>query len=259
VITLGQIDRTDDRSPYVQIAAALREAINLGRLGPGDQLPSESELTRHYGVARMTVRQAIQELKTEGLVTSEHGRGVFVRAAPVVRRLASERFARRNRERGKAAFLAEAEKVGYAASVDSIRVHEGPVPGEAAERLKIQAGDAVVIRERRYLANGEPVEIATSYIPAEFARGTAIAENDTGPGGIYARLEEAGHPLDRFVEEVAARMPTPVERRALQLPPGVPVLTVVRTAFDTAGVAVEVCDTVKAAYAYVLEYDFPAR
>ena len=54
-------------------------------------------------------------------------------------------------------------------------------------------------------------------------------------------------------------MPTPAERRALQLPPGVPVLTVVRTAYDTAGTAVEVCDTVKAAYAYVLEYDFPAR
>jgi DNA-binding GntR family transcriptional regulator len=47
----------------------------------------------------MTVRQAIQELKTEGLVTSEHGRGVFVRAAaPVVRRLASERFARQHRK-----------------------------------------------------------------------------------------------------------------------------------------------------------------
>jgi GntR family transcriptional regulator len=259
VIQLGQLDRTDDRAPYVQIAAALREAINLGRLGPGDRLPSESELTQHYGVARMTVRQAVNELKTEGLVTSEHGRGVFVRSAPVVRRLASERFARSHRERGQAAFLAEAEKAGYTPSVDSVRVSEAPVPADAAERLKVETGTTVVVRERRYLANGEPVEIATSYIPAEFARGTAISENDTGPGGIYARLEESGHPLDRFVEEVAARMPTPAERRALQLPPGVPVLTVVRTAFDTSGTAVEVCDTVKAAYAYVLEYDFPAR
>lgn len=259
MIQLDQLDRSDDRSPYLQIAAALREAIKLGRLSAGDRLPSESELTQHYGVARMTVRQAINELKTEGLVTSEHGRGVFVRAAPVVRRLASERFARQHREHGKAAFLVEAEKVGYAAGVDSIRVHESPAPADAAERLKVETGAPVVVRERRYLANGEPVEVATSYIPADFARGTAIVENDTGPGGIYARLEESGHPLDRFVEEVAARMPTPAERRALQLPPGVPVLTVMRTAYDTAGVAVEVCDTVKAAYAYVLEYDVPAR
>lgn len=259
MIPLAPLDRSDDRSPYVQIAAALREAINLGRLGPGDRLPSESELTQHYGVARMTVRQAIQDLKSEGLVLSEHGKGVFVRSAPVVRRLASERFARQNRERGKAAFMAEAEKVGYSASVDSIHVHEGPAPAEAAERLGIKAGTSVVIRERRYLANDEPVETATSYIPVNFAHGTAITQNDSGPGGIYARLEEAGHMLDRFVEEVGARMPTPAERRALQLGPGVPVLTVVRTAFDTEGIAVEVCDTVKAAYAYVLEYDFPAR
>ena len=117
----------------------------------------------------------------------------------------------------------------------------------------------MIVRDRRYLANGEPVEIATSYIPVEVASGTAVVENDSGPGGIYARLEESGHPLDRFVEEVAARMPTPAERRSLQLPPGVPVLTVLRTAYDTAGRPVEVCDTVKAAYAYVLEYDFPAR
>jgi GntR family transcriptional regulator len=259
VIQLDQLDRSDDRSPYLQIAAALRDAINVGRLGPGDRLPSESELTGYYGVARMTVRQAIQELKTEGLVMAEHGRGVFVRSAPVVRRLASERFARQHRDRGKAAFLAEAEKIGYTAGVDSIRVHEAPVEADMAERLGIKAGDPVVVRARRYLANGEPVETATSYIPAEFARGTAITENDTGPGGIYARLEDAGHPLARFVEEVGARMPTPAERRALQLGPGVPVLTVVRTAFDDQDVAVEVCDTVKAAYAYVLEYDFPAR
>jgi GntR family transcriptional regulator len=54
-------------------------------------------------------------------------------------------------------------------------------------------------------------------------------------------------------------MPTAEERRRLQIPSGTPVLLVVRTAYDTAGRAVEVCDTVKAAPAYVLEYDFPAR
>ena len=82
---------------------------------------------------------------------------------------------------------------------------------------------------------------------------------NTGPGGIYARLEEAGHELGHFTEEVTARMPTADERRRLELAGGVPVLVVVRTAYDTAGRPVEVCDTVKAAPAYVLEYDIPAR
>lgn len=117
----------------------------------------------------------------------------------------------------------------------------------------------MVVRDRRYLANNEPVQSAVSYIPADLARGTPITERDTGPGGIYARLEDRGHILERFVEEVAARMPTPDERRALELGPGVPVLTVVRTAYDGAGRPVEVCETVMAAYAYILQYDFPAR
>jgi GntR family transcriptional regulator len=259
VLQLGQIDRADDRPPYRQIASMLREAISSGQIEAGERLPSEAALIDHFGVARMTVRQAVQELRSEGLVTSEHGRGVFVRPAPPIRRLASDRFARRHRASGKAAFTVEAEKSGYTPQVDNITVtRERPNP-TVAERLRLTSDDDVVVRSRRYLADGRPVETAISYIPAAFAQGTKIEQTDTGPGGIYARLEEAGHTLARFTEEVGARMPTPEERRALQLPAGAPVLIVVRTAYDTNDVAVEVCDTVKVASAYVLEYDFSAR
>lgn len=259
MLQLGQIDRADDKPPYRQIATMLREAIISGQLEAGARLPSEAALIEHFGVARMTVRQAVQELRSEGLVISEHGRGVFVRPAPPIRRLASDRFARQHRAEGKAAFTAEVEKSGYMPQVDNITVtREKPNP-TVAERLRLTPDDDVVIRSRRYLADGRPVETAISYIPTAFAEGTKIEQTDTGPGGIYARLEEAGHRLARFTEEVGARMPTPEERRALQLPAGAPVLTVVRTAYDTNGVAVEVCDTVKAASAYLLEYDFSAR
>jgi len=259
VLQLGQIDRADDKPPYRQIASMLRDAISSGQLTAGERLPSEAALIDHFGVARMTVRQAVQDLRAEGLVISEHGRGVFVRPAPPIRRLASDRFARRHRASGKAAFTVEAEKSGYAPQVDNITItREKPNP-TVAERLRLAADDDVVVRSRRYLADGRPVETATSYIPAAFAQGTKIEQTDTGPGGIYARLEDAGHTLARFIEEVGARMPTPEERRALQLATGVPVLTVVRTAYDTNDVAVEVCDTVKVASAYLLEYDFSAR
>jgi GntR family transcriptional regulator len=258
-VSLGSLDRSDDRAPYKQIADQLRGAIERGELKPGDRLPSEADLMRHYEIARMTARQAIQELRTEGRVVAEQGRGVFVRLPAPVRRLASDRFARRHRDAGKAAFIAEAEKAGVAPSVDEIEVTRGPAPQAVRERLGLDEPGEVVIRSRRYLAEGLPVETAVSYIPADLADGTTIAEQDTGPGGIYARLEEAGHELGHFTEEVSARMPTVEERRRLQIPSGTPVLLVVRTAYDTAGRAVEVCDTVKAAPAYVLEYDFPAR
>lgn len=259
VLRLGRVDREDDRPPYRQIAAMVRDAISVGDLAPGEKLPSEAVLIEHFGVARMTVRQALQELRGEGLVIAEHGRGVFVRPMPPVRRLASDRFARQHREQGKAAFLVEAEKMGYTPGVDRIRVSRGKATSAVADRLRIAPDSDVVIRQRRYLADGRPVEMATSYLPLAFVQGTPIEEVDPGPGGIYAQLEEHGHPLGRFTEEVGARMPTPDERRELEIGAGVPVLLVVRIAFDTGDVAVEVCDTVKVASAYLLEYDFPAR
>ncbi|MBS4727538.1 GntR family transcriptional regulator [Mycobacterium sp. SM1] len=259
MLQLGQIDRADDRPPYRQIASMLREAINSNQLAAGERLPSEAALIEHFGVARMTVRQAVQELRSEGLVVSEHGRGVFVRPSPPIRRLASDRFARQHRAAGKSAFTVEAEKSGFTPQVDHITVTRVKPDSDVVERLRLSPDDDVVVRSRRYLADGRPIETAVSYIPAEFAGGTQIEQVDTGPGGIYARLEEEGHKLARFTEEVGARMPTPEERRALQLPAGVPVLTVVRTAYDTNDVAVEVCDTVKVASAYLLEYEFPAR
>ncbi len=251
------VDKTADRPVFKQIADDLRIQIELGSLAPGDRLPSETQLMDLYRVARMTVRQALASLKAEGLVIPEHGRGVFVRGRPVVRRIASDRFARRHREAGQAAFIAEAEGVG-APSVDELEVgHESATP-ELREIFALPARARVLARRRRYLLDGQPVELAASYVPSTLAKGTAIEQRHTGPGGIYARLEEQGHTLAEFTEEVGARMPSPEERSRLRLPEGTPVLTVRRIAFDTNGVAVELTDTVKAAPSYVLEYRFPA-
>jgi DNA-binding transcriptional regulator YhcF (GntR family) len=73
------IDPEDPRPPFQQVAGALRASILTRKLEPGDQLPSGSELAKTYGVARMTVQQAIRLLRDEGLVVSQQGRGVFVR------------------------------------------------------------------------------------------------------------------------------------------------------------------------------------
>lgn len=258
MLELGQVDKTSDTPAFKQIAAALREAIAAGRIAPGDKIPSEAQLREHFGVARMTVRQALGELSAEGLLVAEHGRGVFVRERPVVRRVASDRFARRHREAGQAAFFAEAEGVGVP-SVDEIEVGSESASSDVREALALPARGRVIARRRRYLMDGQPVELAASYVPLSIAKGTAIEEADTGPGGIYARIEEAGHALAEFSEEVAARMPSPEERRRLRLPAGTPVLTVRRIAFDSNGSPVELTDTVKAAPSYVLEYRFPAN
>jgi GntR family transcriptional regulator len=253
------VDPVSDRAVYRQIADHLRTALARGRLREGEQLPSETQLMAHYSVTRVTARNALRVLQEEGLVVAEHGRGVYVRSRPPVRRLASDRFARRHREEGKAAFTVESEAVAATHMVDMIKVTEAKPPENIADRLKLTDDDLTVVRSRRYLLDGRPVELAVSYIPADLARGTVIAQPNPGPGGIYARLEEAGHTLDRFTEEVTARMPTPDEARLLSLPSGVPVFLLVRTAYDTTGRPVEVCDTVMASDVYLLAYELPAR
>ncbi|MFI6705358.1 GntR family transcriptional regulator [Nonomuraea sp. NPDC050478] len=244
---------------FKQIADHLRDAIERGTLEPGAKVPSEAKLMAHYGVARMTIRNALQVLQAEGLTVAEHGRGVFVRSRPPVRRLAADRFARRHREEGKAAFIAETEGLGGEPSVDSLQISEAEPPAHVAERLGLGKRDKVLVRSRRYLINGHPVETAVSYLPASIARGTRIADPNTGPGGIYARLEEMGHRLDHFDEEVRSRMPMRAEVKALRLAPGTPVLHLVRTAYAEDGRAVEVCDTVMSSDAYVLSYQLPAH
>lgn len=253
------IDPTSDRPVFRQIADWLRAEITSGRLGPGAQLPSESELVGMFHTTRTTARQALGVLKSEGLIVSEHGRGAFVRRPPTVRRLAHDRFARRHRKQGKAAFTADAEAGGFHAEVEVLRVGRDKATPPIARRLDLRSGAGVLVRHRRYFADGQPVEVATSYVPWALAAGTAMVREDTGPGGIYARLEESGHRLARFTEEVTARMPSPEEIRALHLDTGVPVIAIVRTAIDDADTAVEVCETVMAADRFVLEYELPAR
>jgi GntR family transcriptional regulator len=253
------IDPTSDRPVFKQIADRLRAAIQAGELAPGARMPSEQELIDAHGVARGTIRQAMNVLRGEGLVRTEHGRGSFVRARPPVRRLAHDRFARRHRKRGRAAYLAELEAEGRVAEVDVLEIARVKAPDDVAVWLQLKVGADVLIRRRRYLADGEPMELATSYVPWELAEGTQMTEPETGPGGIYARLEERGHELKRFSEEVTARMPTVDEIRALRLQPGVPVFRVVRVAYDRDELPVEACDTVMAADRYVLGYELPAR
>ncbi|CAN5611705.1 hypothetical protein BH09ACT8_BH09ACT8_19460 [soil metagenome] len=84
-MNFGSIDRESDVPPFEQIAYMLRRAITSGHLTPSERLPTETKLAEHFGVARMTVRRAVQGLRAEGLLVSASGRGVAVRPAPGIR------------------------------------------------------------------------------------------------------------------------------------------------------------------------------
>lgn len=66
----------------IQVAADIEADIDAGKLAPDTRLPSESELSQQYGVARVTVRRAIERLRERGKVVTVHGRGTYVAENP---------------------------------------------------------------------------------------------------------------------------------------------------------------------------------
>jgi DNA-binding transcriptional regulator YhcF (GntR family) len=77
---LGELDPDDPRQASQQIANMLRAAILTRKLAPGDKLPSQPDLANRYGVARETIRRALEILRNERLIVTRQGSGAFVRA-----------------------------------------------------------------------------------------------------------------------------------------------------------------------------------
>jgi GntR family transcriptional regulator len=216
-----------------RIAQALRSAIERGELAFGAKLPSERALAEEYGAARNTAREAIRLLAEQGLVTAEHGRGVFVREPQRLFRFGSDRYSLKNRETGLTPFRLEAKRQGKTARIDVLSIAREVPPPDVAERLKVPGDEeSVVHRENHYFADDEPVQIVSTYLRWDEARGTLLMQPKAGPHGIYGRLEELGHTMTRVRDEISARMPTPAEAALLRLPPGVPVLEVLHISLD---------------------------
>lgn len=253
----GMVDRISGVPRYQQVASDLREKIAAGTYAPGAPLPSERALVDEYAVSRPTIREAIGLLRSEGVVIAEHGRGVFVRPPRSVQRLARNRLSKAAREANSGAFLGDAKAGGWTPS-SSVKVRLEAADADTAARLGIEPGAEVTVRDRLMRANGQPVQLAVSYLPRELTRDTLIEEVVTGPGGIYARLEDAGHTFTHFTETVSARMPSRDEAITLQLAEGVPVICVVRVAHSETR-PLEVNRMVLAADRYELHYELPAE
>jgi GntR family transcriptional regulator len=245
-----------DTPRYRQIASELRSAIERGEYPPGARLPGENVLMQAYGVARMTARQALAVLISEGLAVSRKGAGVFVRTfRPIVRngitRLAAEGWAS-----GKSIWSADTED--RTLTVDEIVVDEVAPPDHVAVALELEPAETVIQRSRRFVLDDKPVLLSVSYLPSKIAKGTPIAEEDTGPGGIYAILRDLGHAPVRFREDLRARMPSEAEASRLALDPATPVVDIARVAYSEAGEPVELNEMTADAASYIFRYSFDA-
>lgn len=186
--------------------------------------------------------------------SGKHGNDAFDRP---IRRIARSRLTREARERDRGAHLADAAGAGFTPST-SVEVRFEPADERVAGLLAIPEGAEVTVRDRVLRADGFAVQLSVSRLPRELTRGTAIEDADAGPGGTYARLEEAGHPIGSFAEQVGARTPASTEAARLHLGSGAPVITITRVAYAADGTPLEVNDMVLAADRYRLHYEWPA-
>lgn len=245
-----------DLPAYLLVAADLRHQIVTGALHPGDRLPTTAQLMEHYRTSVTTVRTAIGILVTEGLIEGTAGGRVRVRE---IRRLVRESHGRQQRTAGGSTspFARDAAAGGQAAAWEHDTAEEAAAERVAA-RLAIEPGDPVMRTTYRYIADGHPIQLATSWEPLALTRGTPVERPEEGAAvGVVARMDLVGMRIDEAEERITWRGASPEEIEALELSPrGAAVLVVHRT-YLAAGRPVETADIVLDASRYELVYRIP--
>lgn len=209
----------DPSSPlplYYQIREQLRARIVSGALQPGDALPGENQICAETGVSRMTARQALVQLASEGLVVRKRGRGTFV-AAPKTTLPAIQELGM--------SYTHMMEQAGMRPSSRVLRQEVLPASEEIAGRLQILPAEAVVHIVRLRLAAGESMAVETSYIPAHYVPG--LEEAELAHVSLHSVLEQRyGLVLAYAVDVLEISIAGPYEAGLLQIPEGGPVALV---------------------------------
>jgi GntR family transcriptional regulator len=203
---------------YLEITASLRQ--ELRQAPEGSRLPPERVLADRFGVSRMTLRQALDELAGEGRLQRIRGSGTFIRRPTVTMGPFLTSFTEDMRARG---LQPSARILGFTRTTAS---------AEAAEALALPEGSDVVWMERLRMADGEPICVEVAQFPARLQR---VLEEGDAEQSVHDILREAGvvpTSLRRRVRAVAA-----VQREALllNLPDAAPVLEVLDVFADPSG------------------------
>jgi GntR family transcriptional regulator len=241
---------------YLRIAADLRARIASGELPTGAKLPTETELMRLYKVSRTLPKMAIQVLKSEGLVEGRQGSGVYVRR---IRRLVREghRKDMRHQPGSTSPFARDAARMGHQGTWEH-RSKRSVALADIARRLAIEVNAPVMVTDYRFLADGAPIQLSTSWEPLEITAGTPVEWPEDGAVvGVVARMDAIGVMIDECVEKVTSRSALPEELTGLDLDlRGAHVLVIERT-YYAAGRPVETANIVLPSNAYELTYRYP--
>jgi len=201
---------------YYQIREQLRARIISGTLKTGDALPGETQICAETGVSRMTARQALSQLASEGLVVRQRGRGTFV-AAPKTTLPGFQGL--------ELSYTQVMQQAGMNPSTRILRQEVLPASEEVAGQLRISRGESVVHILRLRMSAGEILAIEASYIPARLVPG--LEQLELTNLSLHSMLEQRfglnpAYATDMLEISVAG----PYEAGLLQIPEGGPVVLV---------------------------------
>lgn len=223
----GPVDNTPRAPAYVRIAADIREQVRTGQLQADDPVPSASALCDQHGVSMITAKNALNLLRTEGLVYGVAGKGTFVAPNRRMIRTAPHRYF----QRADRTYVQEAERAGAKPEAQ----HEsGKIAASdwVAQRLDITPGDQVMATNYWVYADGRPMSTSTSWEPLALTRSTAIEhphEGEYASSGLNARFAAIGWTVDQVEEHLVIRPPHAEEREVLSVPADVHVVEVRQT------------------------------
>lgn len=219
-------DKPQSIPAYQRIRNALRARIESGEYREGDRLPPESELVEEFGVARMTVRQALAQLVFENLIVRQAGLGTFVAAQRNV--VASI---------DAASHLSFEEQVSAQGQVPELKLlgfGTMPATPEVAERLAIAASEEVYCLERLRYVDDQLIGLEIRYVIEPVGRRIPRDRIRTMP--TFGLLEIAlGRPLDTVDVSMFATSATAETAAKLKLRRGAPILVREHIGLDAGG------------------------
>jgi GntR family transcriptional regulator len=194
---------------YRRIAEDLAGKVRAGVYRPGEALPAQRELSAQYGVTLMTLRQALQELRDQGLIVQQAGRGTFVAPVQAAYRVDTLR-----------SFVEDLREQGHDVTTDvlSAAVVTDPATDRPALRL-----------ERLRLLGGRPAIHQTSWVPQPW--GSRLLDEDFRRISLYVALAEAGVTIVRASERIVPGLLTDPVAGHLRRPAGSAVFVSERTTY----------------------------
>jgi DNA-binding GntR family transcriptional regulator len=223
---------------YFQISRQLEEAVDRGELTPGERLPNEIEFAESLSISRPTMRQALDHLVDKGMLTRKRGVGTQVSAAQVRRRVALT------------SLHDDLTAAGRRPETRVLRLDAQCLDRHAARALGAPADLPLVHCERLRLADGRPLAILRNWLPPRFADITAA---DLESQGLYQLLGQRNGRPAVARQRITAQPASAAEAKLLGTKAHAPLISMQRTAFDSAGQAVEFADNLYRADLYAIE------